>query len=539
MSFLPYDRSKDSGWYSSIFVSGVAHAGLAALLTVGAIPFLPKIVEQEDPLADVFVSLEIISVDSVPILEPVFDENLIDPNEAVIEFEEIDPEISSEEDFESLEPTEEPLSEEDILSDENATLPIETAELAEQLEEDAVLPSEDEETVGDEVEILDETIADTSELIEPQGAEIVPLAEDTEAPIAEVVEEAEVVAEVIEAEVVEPTQVAIPVETEDDLAIEQASLVADAEQIISPLAEGSGGGIITGEPILEEDQLAMLLPENSEEGPAAIPLQDDAPTAVAFPEEPDVPLIDEVTDAEQIDDIVQSEDAQSDQTGISEALPSSSKGQVVAQPSAQALLVAQVIRGIRNTQPATCTLALPRRTGDGGVALSLVGETKATLDTLANSVLQGIDSEVLRSVELVDSRQCAVLDALRQIDSYPATRIGISIDNIQLKSGDDLSARILGAGGLFVTAVVVDDNGVVQTLDRFSTIDDGDIAISAPISRAGPIRDTRQLLLAIGSSETFVEIEEIEGELAQRVFSGIPLEQLKASQFSLVTFDLQ
>lgn len=564
MSFLPYDRSKSGGWYSSIFASGVAHAGLAAMLTAGAIPFLPQVTEQEDPLADVFVSLEIISVEAAPVLEPIAEDDLINPDDSVLESEEVETETPVAQDFDSLEPEDDfddvAAVDDSLLPDIEAEEPIDETDQAQEPDDTELLPSENEEIAIDTAELVEEpaipeAVVEDPEPLEPEIAELKPLETLPEAIEPEVIAEPEDVAEVVEPEDLAPTPEPLPqpVENDDVLAIEEAGLVADAEEIISPLAEGTGGDILTSEPLAEEEQLALLLPDTTEDGPIAIPLPEDdndVATAIALPDDPEAPPAVELPETAETPERLDPEstapapadEANSEQDPVAEqtdSTPTSSKGRVITQPSAQSRLVAQVIRGIRNAQPTQCSLALPRRTGDGGVAISLLGDNDTSLDSLANSILTGIETDVTRSVEIVDARQCAALDALRQIDSYPATRIGISIDNIRLTSGDNLTARVLGAGGLFVTTIIIDDNGVVQNLDRFSSIDGEQIRIDAPVSRAGPVRDTRQLLLAIGSTDSSLDLGSLEGELAQDVFTNISLDQLKASQFSLVSFDLR
>ncbi|MFL4472326.1 hypothetical protein ACERZ8_21470 [Tateyamaria armeniaca] len=88
---------------------------------------------------------------------------------------------------------------------------------------------------------------------------------------------------------------------------------------------------------------------------------------------------------------------------------------------------------------------------------------------------------------------------MRASDGYPANRIGLSLDTATLVSGDELTGRVLGAGGLFVTLLLVDDNGVVQDLAPFVSLDGNVPVFQAPVARAGASRATRQVLVAIGT----------------------------------------
>jgi len=158
---------------------------------------------------------------------------------------------------------------------------------------------------------------------------------------------------------------------------------------------------------------------------------------------------------------------------------------------------------------------------------------------LTAEVLSSIEGKVISSQEVIDSRQCAALDAIRQSQSYPASRLGLSIDSTQIRSGESLTARVTGAGGLHVNLLLIDDNGVVQDLARFTTIENNRLAIDAPLARAGVRRATRQILLAIGTSEEIPGFADNIGELAQDAFLKIPSNVLNEMVFGLATIDVQ
>ena len=123
--------------------------------------------------------------------------------------------------------------------------------------------------------------------------------------------------------------------------------------------------------------------------------------------------------------------------------------------------------------------------------------------------------------------------------AIPPTRIGLSIDTATLASGDLLTGRVLGAGGLFVTLLLVDDNGVVQDLAPFVSIEGNTPVFEAPVARSGPSRATRQVLLAIGTADAPLDLSGEIGREAQDVFGPIPAETLATMVFGVATFDVQ
>ncbi|WP_066709139.1 hypothetical protein [Celeribacter ethanolicus] len=212
-------------------------------------------------------------------------------------------------------------------------------------------------------------------------------------------------------------------------------------------------------------------------------------------------------------------------------------GAPLANASAADLTIGQLLTRIRTSEAPRCTLALPRRGADGQVGLSLIGADRAALDAYGAEILAGMDT-VQRVREEVDPRQCAALDALTLTESYPAARIGFSLASTSMQSGDTVEARISGAGGLDIAVLLVDDNGVVQDLARFTTIEDGVPVISAPVARVGDGRETRQILMVLGGDGPF-DLTDMDGRTAEEVFSSLDRDQLRQSAFAMASFDVR
>ncbi|MCF6445754.1 hypothetical protein [Nereida sp. MMG025] len=209
---------------------------------------------------------------------------------------------------------------------------------------------------------------------------------------------------------------------------------------------------------------------------------------------------------------------------------------VIANPSPASLQLSALIQNIRAVDAPQCALALPRRLSDAEVGLSLIGADIATLDQYAQSITNGLNSAPAQTREAVDTRQCAVLDAIGLTADYPASRIGLAIEDTSLRTGDTLQTRILGAGGLFLNVLLIDDNGVVQDLSRFTQIDDGDVVVQAPVARAGESRETRQLLVVLGSPDAPVNLANQIGQSAQDVFSNLTENDLRQTVFGVASF---
>lgn len=514
MSFLPHAAPRRDVWFGAMGISTVAHGALAALLMSGAVVFLPEGQPADSRESAFAVSLEILDAEIVEEADPIEDDRI--PPDAIATLPEEMETTELEEDFAALTP-------EDNLLEPDAP----EGDLTEPVEE-AIAPDE---------EVLEEEVAST-EAINPEPQEPDLLAPDLAEDIAE--------PDLSEPELVEPEELApevaeiapapTPLDTQP-LTIDDLSLIED--DIISPLAEGGSGAPLEPEIVTEDDTLALLAPEPDLLAPSTIgPSEtDDGSEAVVLPDpdtiapvaEPEIPAEDDPT----VEDTPEAEEsAQTEDTALAAA-----PLQNVSQTD---LAIGRLLRRIRAFPHPQCTLALPRRAGDApGAGVSFVGAEEDTLIDLSQRITDGLDPAPVQTREIVDPRQCAVLDALRQADSYPANRIGLSLEDATLLSGETLRGRVLGAGGLFVTLLVIDDNGVVQDLAPFVSLDGNIPVFDAPVARSGPSRATRQMLIALGTTDAPLDLSDRIGREAQDVFAPIPADVLKNMVFGLVTFDVQ
>lgn len=527
MSFLPYAPHRASTWMASIGGSTAIHGAVVFGVLTSSVALLPEPSSPAVREPKYEVTLEIIDADIID-LDEVDDTPEIPPEAVAIEPEDPTAELP-EEANDALAPDEDELlaPEDDATlgpNDETALVTPDEDILAPEAEEELALlqPEPEAPTSLAEPEIVPEVVQDQPLAPEP---DIAPLPDAFDEPLAP-------------AATVDPDDVAIddlsPVD--DTVFSPLAEAVAPAAPVDTPLApDAVVPNVVEPEPnIVEEDIAAVVLPEPDvtlptpefiEPEPEA---EDVAP--VALPVEPDP----ETTEAPQ--SAVTEEDVAPDQQMDADIGTATA---AIANPSPAALQIGNLLQRIRDTPAPQCALVLPRRAGDTGVGLSFIGTAPDTLDTLASRIIDGLDVVPAQTREILDPRQCAALDAVRQSATYPASRIGLSLNDTTLNSGDTLRVRILGAGGLFLTLLLIDDNGVVQDLARFTTLDGNDPIIDVPVARAGPARDTRQVLLVLGSIDAPIDLSNGIGREAQDAFGNVPLGVLEAALFGVATFDVR
>ncbi|WP_414896697.1 hypothetical protein [Rhodovulum sp. YEN HP10] len=210
-----------------------------------------------------------------------------------------------------------------------------------------------------------------------------------------------------------------------------------------------------------------------------------------------------------------------------------------SEPRARDLAAAALIRRIRETPAPDCLLALPRRDAEGGAGVDLIAASEAGMADYVGRLLTGDLAGTAERRRLIDPRQCPVLELLRDSPDYPATRLGLGLDRAEIVSGGRLTGSLRGVGGRYVLLLLIDNNGVVQDLQRFLSFAGNRAKFEVPVTLAGPARDTSQLLLAVASDGPVPGLRAQIGRRADQVFPPGRRAALGAAALALVGFDLR
>jgi len=220
-----------------------------------------------------------------------------------------------------------------------------------------------------------------------------------------------------------------------------------------------------------------------------------------------------------------------------EAAAASAASRPVA--SAQDLAVGDLIRKIRDNGGPECLLTLPRRDGADGVGLDMMAAQDTSFADFSRTVLAQTETDLRQTRTLLDPRQCPAVDYVRDNRDYPATRLGLRIDAPTVASGGRLTGVLRGTGGKYVALLLVDNNGVVQDLQRFLSQSGNFTRFDVPVTRAGPQRDTAQMLLAVASTSPLQQLRERSDLLAADVFSGLQGTLTGREALAITTFDVR
>lgn len=208
-------------------------------------------------------------------------------------------------------------------------------------------------------------------------------------------------------------------------------------------------------------------------------------------------------------------------------------------PGTPEAVVSELVSRIRANVSDTCLIAIPQQAANGAPELVVVTASEADVAPYTETILDGVEPRPGSRSVLVDARQCAVLDYVRQNRSYPAFRMSFGLAEEQIASGDQLIGAVGRTAGRYVSLILVDDNGVVQDLGQYLSFAGDEARFDVPLRRAGSSRDTKQLLVAIGTNTRPTAVDAQNGQLAADYFEALNAEIGNNVPIVMLPFDVR
>lgn len=490
MSFLPYGSSSVGGWITASGGAFLLH-GAAIAVGIGGLQNVLALAAPEPPDRPEY-TITIAPLDSDTIAGLLEQDGEAGANDG----EGIDP--AAPDTLEEAEP------------EQLAALAPEESVTAEPVTPEALEPEpEPEELAALEPETPEaiEPEAATPEAVEPEA--IAPEAIEPEALEPETVEPVIAAPEPTALEPITPLAPAVQEPLDTGPLIPETVTALPSPQALSPLAPVGTAGLIAT-PVPQEPQTVPSAPQSAQ---TIRPTQTAGTVVGPVVRAPAAPV----------------------------RTPQAPTPQAAAPaPSAQDIAVGDLLRRIRTAAPETCLLALPRRDGENGVGLALIASSDSAMARFSDAVLtQESDADIRQTRVLVDERQCSALNYVRDNTDYPATQLGIRLDSVEVASGDRVTGVLRGTAGRYVTLLLVDNNGVVQDLQRFMSFSGNFTRFDVPVTLAGGQRDTKQMLLAIATRRPAPVIKDRTGQLARDVFAALEGEVATQAALAVTTFDVR
>ncbi len=201
--------------------------------------------------------------------------------------------------------------------------------------------------------------------------------------------------------------------------------------------------------------------------------------------------------------------------------------------------VSELVMRIRSRLSDPCLLALPQEGADGTPALSMLSADELAMRNFGEAVLADLEPRPSESTVLMDNRQCAALNFVRESTSYPAFRLSISLDQTVIESNTYLTGTIGNTAGRYIILLLIDDNGVVQDVGTYLSFTGNAALFEVPLRRAGSARDTSQALVAIATNGRPAALTEQNGQLAEVFFTALRQELPADTPLVIVPFDVR
>lgn len=223
-----------------------------------------------------------------------------------------------------------------------------------------------------------------------------------------------------------------------------------------------------------------------------------------------------------------------DTPSLAEAAP----GIPTGTPQSQAMIA--LIAAIRARLAEPCLIAVPQAAEDGAVELTVIGADDQNIAGFMSAIAGEAEGVGLleRSV-LLDQRQCPALAYARAASSYPVAPLVVSLEQGVVASGGSLRGMVRGVDAAEAALLLVDDNGVVQDLDRFSAVQGDTIGFDVPVRRSGLARDTSQIVMALTGPGMAALIAQYDGQQADQVFAALGPAPAPGVQVSVTAFHLR
>ena len=291
---------------------------------------------------------------------------------------------------------------------------------------------------------------------------------------------------------------------------------APAFESLQPLARPQGAGTETATALATRPEAATSVAPSAEtvtglepeaRVPGVQPLASEAAPATVLPSQPEA--------AQPVERPVET-------ALLVPARPGSILGTEVDKPSDR---YRRIVDFIRQYSAGDCFIALPAMNLDGDVTFQTFGRDKVREEQFREA-LSGLDdlrAEI--STGDVANSQCLALSFARSAKRYPGFSLMIDLDEAEIASGARLSGSVLNADDRELHLLLVDDEGQVQSIDKFLAAGDGtDRTFETPLSLTGGPVVTKQILLAITTDPSLPILAEPVNEPANAFFDKLARE---------------
>ncbi|MBP0616736.1 hypothetical protein [Jiella mangrovi] len=174
-----------------------------------------------------------------------------------------------------------------------------------------------------------------------------------------------------------------------------------------------------------------------------------------------------------------------------------------------------------------CFAALTQpETALGEVRITALSDEPERLEGLAETLTGNARAADFETIAIdsgaVVEAQCHALQFLRGLSGYPAYRLKLTVDDRRVRNGGTLSGTIEGfSQSDELDLLLVDDEGLVQSLSNFLTRDGSAARFALAVNTAGDEVRSAQLLIALALPKALIHADGRGGEPAGPFFTAL------------------
>jgi serine/threonine-protein kinase len=210
---------------------------------------------------------------------------------------------------------------------------------------------------------------------------------------------------------------------------------------------------------------------------------------------------------------------------------------IAPEPPAPSFTSADIQAHVAGFDGGNCFFAFPDRIGDGRAEVIGYGNQRQPFDALRDGFAQRFGFDAAIEMRAVTDDQCAVVEALDELNTRGDNSVGIDLSRGVVRSGSSLSGTISGLGDRHLGLLMLDNFGFVHNLRNYATVnkDNGTATFEINgLSTANPMEFQPQLVLSIASEEPLRALDLEQPAPASQVLPAL-LEEVAAKPEGLAT----
>jgi hypothetical protein len=172
-----------------------------------------------------------------------------------------------------------------------------------------------------------------------------------------------------------------------------------------------------------------------------------------------------------------------------------------------------------------CFAAIPAIDGSGQLALNAFSPSSRADDVFKSKFGDTFGANLPMTASHIDIKQCSALSFVAKLPGYPSLDLSMLLANDHVQSGHMLTGDITNASGRPVHLMIVDDDGKMQSIDKYLTKVGTQVTFTAPVFLTGKAESATQLIVAIAApADSLQTLDAVQGTDATRFFAQLQYE---------------